>query len=676
METGSFRLASPWPPSGDQPQAIEALLSSLKQGHACHTLMGVTGSGKTFTVANVIQQLQKPTLVLAHNKTLAAQLYSEFKAFFPENAVHYFVSYYDYYQPEAYLPGSDTFIEKDASINDQIERMRLATTKSLIERRDVIVVASVSCIYGMGKRENYEDAVVTFNIGEQWQRRSFLKSLMANYYERNDLDLRPGTFRVRGDVVELYPVYSDRALRFSFFDEELERIDETDPVTGHTLEQRQQVSVFPAQHYVTSDNAIAQSMSLIEEELQKRLEWFRSEGFLLEVQRLESRTRYDMEMLSEAGYCSGIENYSRYLDGRKEGEQPGTLLDFFPADFLMVVDESHITLPQVRGMFNGDRARKEVLVQYGFRLPSCLDNRPLKWHEFEGFMRQVICCSATPGDWEMERSSVVVEQVIRPTGIVDPEVILRPATGQVDDLLGEIRDVLASGGRVLVTTLTKKSSEDLAGYLENLGIKAKYIHSELNAFERAELIADLRSGTIEVLVGINLLREGIDMPEVTLVAILDADREGFLRSYRSLIQVMGRAARNVESRVLLYGDHETDSIKAAMGESRRRREKQLQYNEEHHIVPVSIQKEISSLLPQMEFEAVAQQSDSDAVKLEQLDCATLEKMMWESVKQLRFEQAARLRDMIAALEEEEGTAGKEGRSLRVASHRRSRRKRT
>ena len=635
METEKFKLHAPWPPSGDQPQAIESLLEGLERGEKCSTLMGVTGSGKTFTVANVVAKYDRPTLVLAHNKTLAAQLFSEFKRFFPENAVHYYVSYYDYYQPEAYIPSSDTFIEKDASINTQIERMRLATTKSLIERRDVIVVASVSCIYGMGKRKNYEDAIVNFSVGERWNRRSFQEALMKAYYERNDFDLQPGKYRVRGDVLEVYPVYSDATLRFSFFDEELESIEEVDPVSGRSTARKQHVSVFPAQHYVTSDGAIAESMDKIKREMELQVGRFKSEGKYLEAERLGSRTRYDMEMLAEAGYCSGIENYSRYLDGRAEGEQPGTLIDFFPPDFLMIVDESHITLPQVRGMFNGDRARKEVLVEHGFRLPSCLDNRPLKWHEFERYMQRVVCCSATPGDWEVEHSKRVVEQLIRPTGIADPEVEIRKATGQID--------------------------------------KSEYIHSELNAFERAEEINRLRSGDIEVLIGVNLLREGIDMPEVTLVAILDADREGFLRSYRSLVQVMGRAARNVDSRVILYADEVTDSIREAVSESRRRREAQLKYNEEHHIVPRTIRKSIERMLPEVEFEAAPEAKNKRAQqRIEHMDNEALEKLMWEAVEKLQFEKAARIRDMIQAMEEgrtPQGGFGEEegGTGLRAAS---------
>ncbi|MGI6075717.1 MAG: excinuclease ABC subunit UvrB [Pyramidobacter sp.] len=652
METEKFKLHAPWPPSGDQPQAIQSLLEGLRHNERFSTLLGVTGSGKTFTVANVVAQYNRPTLVLAHNKTLAAQLYSEFKRFFPENAVHYYVSYYDYYQPEAYIPSSDTFIEKDASINTQIERMRLATTKSLIERRDVIVVASVSCIYGMGKRKNYEDAIINFSIGEKWDLRNFQQALMRAYYERNDFDLQPGKYRVRGDVLEIYPVYSDTTLRFAFFDDELERIEEVDPVSGHALNRKDHVSIFPAQHYVTSDGAIAESMEKIKKELELQVGRFRSAGKYLEAERLNSRTKYDMEMMSEAGYCSGIENYSRYLDGREEGEQPGTLLDFFPPDFLMVVDESHITLPQVRGMFNGDRARKEVLVEHGFRLPSCLDNRPLKWPEFERYMQRVICCSATPGDWEIQHSKRVVEQLIRPTGIADPEVEIRKATGQVDDLLAEIQKVRAEGGRCLVTTLTKKGAEELAEYMSTLRIKSEYIHSELNAFERAEEINRLRSGEIEVLIGINLLREGIDMPEVTLVAILDADREGFLRSYRSLVQVMGRAARNVNSRVILYADEVTDSIRDAVTESRRRREAQLKYNEEHHIVPKTIHKSIETMLPEVEFEATPEtKSKKSRQTLEHLDNEALEKLMWEAVEKLQFEKAAKIRDMIQAIDE-------------------------
>ncbi len=660
METEIFKLHAPWSPSGDQPQAIESLMEGLRKNERCSTLLGVTGSGKTFTVANVVAQYGRPTLVLAHNKTLAAQLYSEFKNFFPENAVHYYVSYYDYYQPEAYVPSSDTYIEKDASINTQIERMRLATTKSLLERRDVIVVASVSCIYGMGKRKNYEDAIVNFSVGEHWNRRNFQEALMKAYYERNDFDLQPGKYRVRGDVLEVYPVYSDTTLRFSFFDEELETIEEVNPISGHSICRRPHVAIFPAQHYVTSDGAIAESMEKIKEELEIQVGRFRSDGKYLEAERLNSRTRYDMEMMAEAGYCSGIENYSRYLDGRAAGEQPGTLLDFFPPDFLMVVDESHITLPQVRGMFNGDRARKEVLVEHGFRLPSCLDNRPLKWHEFENYLRRVICCSATPGDWEIAHSKRHVEQLIRPTGVVDPEVEIRKATGQIDDLLAEIQKVRAAGGRCLVTTLTKKAAEELADYMKTLRIKSEYIHSELNAFERAEEINKLRSGEIEVLIGINLLREGIDMPEVTLVAILDADREGFLRSYRSLVQVMGRAARNVDSRVILYADDVTESIQKAVNESRRRREAQLKFNEEHHIVPKTIHKAIEKMLPEVEFEAAPEAKSKKARQTnEHLDNEALERLMWDAVEKLQFEKAAKIRDMIQNLREGRAPGGLE-----------------
>lgn len=670
----AFQLQAPWSPAGDQPKAIEQLTASLTAGNRMQTLLGVTGSGKTFTMANVIRNYGRPALVLAHNKTLAAQLYAEFKAFFPDNAVHYFVSYYDYYQPEAYVPQSDTFIEKDASINDAIERMRLATTKSLIERDDVIVVSSVSCIYGMGKRENYENAVVNLSLGERWSRRALLEALMKSYYERDEFELRPGKFRAKGDIVEVYPVYSDKTLRLSFFDDELERIDEVDPVSGRTCGTKSRAGIFPAQHYVTSDQAISRSLKQIAEELEERVEFFKSQGRFLEAQRLESRTRYDMDMLAEAGVCSGIENYSRYLDGRAQGEQPGTLLDFFPADFLMIVDESHITLPQVRGMFNGDRARKEVLVEHGFRLPSCLDNRPLKWHEFEGFMQRVLCCSATPGDYELERSPVPVEQVIRPTGIVDPVVEVRPATGQVDDLLEQLNRTVRSGGRALVTTLTKKMSEDLSDYLIRLGYKAAYIHSELNAFERADLIGGLREGTYDVLVGINLLREGIDVPEVKLAAILDADREGFLRSYRSLVQIMGRAARNTESLVVLYADSRTDSINQALTECNRRRALQLAYNEEHGIVPRTVHKEITRLLPEVEFSAAPETAEGEE-RTEKLTCAEIEKQMWESVKKLHFEKAAKLRDLLAELRDREGQGPVKGGTRGTQNHR-SRRKRT
>lgn len=635
----------------------------------CQTLMGVTGSGKTFTVANVIQRLQKPTLVMAHNKTLAAQLYSEFRDFFPDNAVHYFVSYYDYYQPEAYVPSSDTYIEKDASVNEKIERLRLAATKALIEREDVIVVASVSCIYGLGKKTTYEDAVIPFAVGDRWDRRGFFEALLAGYYLRNDLELTPGKFRARGDVVEIFPSYSDTCLRVVFYDDEIESIEETDPVSGKSLLKKERASIYPAQHYVTSDEAVAGAMNDIWDEMNKQVEFFKSQGKYLEAQRIESRTRYDMEMLSETGYCSGVENYSRYLDGRSEGDAPGTLMDFFPDDFLLVVDESHITLPQIRGMFNGDRARKETLVTHGFRLPSCLDNRPLRWEEFTGYMKRTLCLSATPGDWEMAASAQVVEQIIRPTGIPDPEVFIVPATGQIDDLLDRIKDILERDERVLVTTLTKKGSEDLGGYLKDLGIKAKYIHSDLNTFERADIIKELREGVVSVLVGVNLLREGMDLPEVSLVAILDADREGFLRSYRSLVQVMGRAARNVNAKVVLYADEITKSIAKAVGETERRRAIQIEHNAKHGIEPKTVVSKIRYLLPEELMDKSAPKgADRWEESFDGMLEADLERLMWEAVEKLQFERAASLRDTLSDM--------RGGNMPRVAGNSRNRSKRT
>ncbi|HOM24567.1 MAG TPA: excinuclease ABC subunit UvrB [Thermosynergistes sp.] len=648
MDEDRFVMQAPWPPAGDQPKAIEALVDGLNRAYRFQTLMGVTGSGKTFTIANVIAAVQRPTLVIAHNKTLAAQLYSEFKEFFPHNAVHYFVSYYDYYQPEAYVPEHDLYIEKDASINERIEKLRLATTKSLLERRDVIVVASVSCIYGLGKRKAYEEVVMRFSAGEQWGRRRFMEKLLENYYVRNDLVLEPGNFRVRGDVIEVYPAYSDSALRIAFFDDEIETIEEFDPLTGKRIERKERAAIYPAQHYVTSSAAIADALLAIEEELKLRVAQLQSEGKLVEAQRLEARTRYDMEMMAEVGYCSGIENYSRYLDGRAPGEPPGTLLDFFPHDFLMVIDESHITVPQIQGMYNGDRARKETLVAHGFRLPSCLDNRPLRWEEFMQYMRQVIFTSATPGDWELEVSSQVVEQIVRPTGVLDPVVEVVPAKNQVDDLIDKLRSVVEKGERALVTTLTKRSAEDMAEYLADLGFKVRYIHSELDTFERAEAIRDLRMGEISVLVGVNLLREGLDLPEVTLVAILDADREGFLRSGRSLIQMIGRAARNTASTVVLYADEETGGLRRAVEETRRRRKIQERYNEEHGIVPETIKKAVVSFLPSdLKPSSFIGKKTSARESLEEVSIAELERIMWEAVERLDFEEAAKVRDFIA-----------------------------
>ncbi|WP_455594738.1 excinuclease ABC subunit UvrB [Cloacibacillus porcorum] len=655
MTEDKFKLVAPFGLSGDQPQAVEKLVRGFRERDGMRqTLLGVTGSGKTFTMANVIAELNRPTLVMAHNKTLAAQLYSEFKEFFPENSVNYFVSYYDYYQPEAYIPASDVYIEKDSSVNERIEKLRLATTKSLLERRDVIVVASVSCIYGLGKRKNYEDAIFRFAQGERWERRAFMLRLIENYYERNDVSLVPGTFRSRGETMEIFPAYSDTALRISFFDDEIERIDEIDPVSGKSLLRKEKVGIFPSQHYVTSTDAIQRAAGVIEQEMEECCARFTSEGKYLEAERLKMRTKYDLEMLLEVGYCSGIENYSRYLDGREEGDPPGTLLDFFPQDALFFIDESHMTLPQVRGMYNGDRARKEVLVQHGFRLPSCLDNRPLRWDEYEPALKNALFISATPGDYEFEHSDHVVEQLIRPTGIPDPEVEVHKATGQVDDLLAEIRPIVDRGERVLVSTLTKRSAEDLAEYMAELGIKVRYIHSELDTFERAELLRDLRLGVFAVLVGVNLLREGIDLPEVSLVAILDADREGYLRAHRSLIQMIGRAARNSAGKVILYADRITDSMDLAMKETARRREAQSAFNEEHHIEPKTIIKSVKNLLPDEllddnENSYAGMRAATPNEEAREQDIQELERRMWEAVEKLDFETAAQLRDDIQRL---------------------------
>lgn len=646
---GIFKLNCPWPPAGDQPQAIEALSQGLAKGFPMQTLVGVTGSGKTYTVANVIARFDRPVLVLAHNKTLAAQLYTEFKTFFPENEVHYFVSYYDYYQPEAYVPAHDLYIEKDASINERIERLRLATTKALIERRDVIVVASVSCIYGLGKKKAYEEAVFGFKVGEQWTRRDFFQSLLGNYYQRNDSVLEPAKFRVRGDVVEVFPAYSDTALRIFFDDRSIDRIDEIEPVSGKVLRRKEQALIFPAQHYVTTKENIARALQAIESELEEQLARMTAEGRFLEAQRLRERTRYDMEMLAQVGYCSGIENYSRHLEGREPGEPPGTLLDFFPPDFIMVIDESHITIPQIRGMYNGDRSRKETLVRYGFRLPSSLDNRPLKWEEFRGYMKQVIFVSATPGDWETNHSSQVVEQLIRPTGVVDPEVVVVEAKNQVDDLIERLSALDRNRERALVTTLTKRSAEDLAEYLSEAGLNVRYIHSELDTFERADLLKHLRLGEIQVLVGVNLLREGLDLPEVSLVAILDADREGFLRSHRSLIQMIGRAARNIAGTVVLYADTMNDSIRKAVEETQRRREIQRTYNESRGITPRTILKEVVGILPGGVEEKEGETAGfSETESLRSEDRSILEEKMWEAVERLDFEEAARIRDLLAS----------------------------
>ena len=675
-----FNLISPFRLAGDQPQAVEKLVRGFREKDGTHqTLLGVTGSGKTFTMANVIAQLNRPTLVMAHNKTLAAQLYSEFKEFFPENSVNYFVSYYDYYQPEAYIPSSDVYIEKDSSVNERIEKLRLATTKALLERRDVIVVASVSCIYGLGKRKNYEDAIFRFAQGDRWDRRAFMMRLIENYYERNDVSLVPGVFRSRGETIEIFPAYSDTALRITFFDDEIERIDEIDPVSGNSLMRKEKAGIFPSQHYITSRDAIEKCKDAIEQEMEQCCADFTNEGKFLEAERLKMRTKYDLEMLLEVGYCSGIENYSRYLDGREPGDPPGTLLDFFPQDALYFIDESHMTLPQVRGMFNGDRARKEMLVQHGFRLPSCLDNRPLRWEEYEPRLKNALFISATPGDYEFANSERVVEQLIRPTGIPDPEVEVRKATGQVDDLLDQIRPIMEKGERVLVSTLTKRSAEDLAEYMAELGIKVRYIHSELDTFERAELIRDLRLGVFSVLVGVNLLREGIDLPEVSLVAILDADREGYLRAHRSLIQMIGRAARNSAGKVILYADRITDSMAIAIKETQRRRELQIKFNEENNITPHTIIKAVKNLLPEEltdegENSYTGLRAASPLAEQKELNIGELEKKMWEAVEKLDFETAAQLRDDIQKLKggQSIGTGNKNyrGKTAQPKKHKR------
>ncbi len=599
---GVFDLNAPYAPKGDQPQAIEELLDGLHRGRTHQTLLGVTGSGKTFTMANVIARYGRPALVISHNKTLAAQLYGELKAFFPNNAVEFFISYYDYYQPEAYLPTTDTFIEKDTQVNEDIDKLRLRATASLLERSDVIIVASVSCIYGLGSPVEYKKQYIPLRRGDQVDRDDIIRRLISIHYNRNDIDFSRGNFRVRGDTVELIPAYHENAMRMEFFGDELERITEIDPLTGEIIKERDYVAIYPAKHFITSPDQLKVAIKAIEEELTERLEEFRSQNKLLEAQRLDMRTRYDLEMLKEIGYCSGVENYSRHLSGRKKGERPFTLIDFFPDDFLTIIDESHQTLPQVRGMYHGDRSRKEILVEHGFRLPSALDNRPLYFEEFEKLIRDRIYVSATPADYELERcEGVVVEQVIRPTGLLDPEIEVRPLGTQVDDLLEEARKRTAAGERVLVTTLTKRMAEDLTDYMEKLGIRVRYLHSEIDAIDRTGIIRDLRLAEFDVLVGVNLLREGLDLPEVSLVAILDADKEGFLRSERSLIQTAGRAARNKNGRVILYGDKITDSMRKAMEETGRRREKQLAYNEEHHINPETIFKTREEILRSTQF---------------------------------------------------------------------------
>ena len=660
-----FHLHSDYAPTGDQPQAIEALTEGLKKGMKHQVLLGVTGSGKTFTMANIIAKANRPTLVIAHNKTLAAQLAGEFQEFFPDNAVGYFVSYYDYYQPEAYIPSTDTFIEKDSAVNDEIDRMRHSATSWLAERRDVVIVASVSCIYGLGDPSEYEDLSVSLREGMQLEIEELLHRLVEIQYTRNDFESERGTFHVRGDVVEIIPAASqEKAVRVEFFGDEIERISEIEIVSGRVLRHMAHVILFPASHYAISKDKLEGCIAQIENDLCDRLADLKANDRLLEAQRLEQRTRYDIEMLREIGYCNGIENYSRYFDGRQSGEPPFTLLDYFPKDLLILVDESHMTIPQIRAMYNGDFARKQTLVDYGFRLPAAYDNRPLKFYEFEQKVNQIIYVSATPGPYELERTEQVVEQIIRPTGLIDPEIIVRPARDQVDDLLGEIRTVTAKGGRVLVTTLTKRMAESLTEYLREMDVKVEYLHSDVDTLDRIELIKGLRTGEFDVLVGINLLREGLDLPEVALVAILDADKEGFLRSEKSLIQTLGRAARNVEGRVIMYADTLTDSMNRAISETNRRREIQQQYNEEHGITPRSVRSAIRSLME------VTRVPDKDAGKAlddaeRQLAIEHLEERMLEAANNLDFEKAAKLRDQMLELRGEKPmSSGEQSRQKR------------
>ncbi len=649
-----FKVVSDYVPKGDQPQAIDALSKGILEGKKEQTLLGVTGSGKTFTIAKTIERVKKPTLVLAHNKILAAQLCAEFKEFFPENAVEFFVSYYDYYQPEAYIPHTDTYIEKDASINDEIDKLRHSATAALFERRDVIIVSSVSCIYGLGDPIDYNEMVVSLRPGMIKKRDDILRKLVDIQYERNDINFIRGKFRVRGDSLEVFPAESsDRAVRIEFFGDEIDRISEIDTVTGEILGQRKHIAIYPASHYVTTAEKRARAIETIEEELKKRVKFFKDNDKLLEAQRIEQRTNYDIEMLKEIGFCQGIENYSRHISGREPGSAPFTLLDYFPEDFLLVVDESHVTIPQVRAMYNGDRSRKEALVDYGFRLPSAFDNRPLKFDEFNERLNQVIYVSATPAPYECERSCRVVEQVIRPTGLVDPEISVRPIKGQIDDLVSEINMRVEKNERILVTTLTKKMAEDLTDYLREMDIKVKYLHSEVKTFERMEIVRDLRAGVFDVLVGINLLREGLDIPEVSLVAILDSDKEGFLRSYTSLIQTIGRAARNASGSVIMYADNVTESMKNAICETNRRRALQTEYNKKHNITPKTISKGIRDVLSATEEEPDADIKDIKISKTMDINMQIeiLSEKMRLAASELRFEDAAKLRDKIKVLSE-------------------------
>jgi len=654
-----FKLVTNYRPTGDQPQAIRELIEGLVRGDKFQTLLGVTGSGKTFTMAQVIQNVQKPTLVISHNKTLAAQLFGEFKAFFPENAVEYFISFYDYYQPEAYIPVTDTFIEKDSSINDEIDKLRLKATSSLISRRDVIVVASVSCIYGIGSPEEYSRFIVVLKKGEKIGIRQVFSRLVDIYYARNDLTLERGKFRARGDIVEIRPAYEDFAYRIELFGDDIEHIYSFDPLTGEVISEQEAVVIFPAKHFISSEETVKRALQTIEEELSIRLDELRTAGKLLEAQRLEQRTRFDLEMIQEVGYCSGIENYSRHFSGRKPGQQPYTLLDFFPKDYLLIIDESHATLPQLRAMYNGDRSRKEVLVEYGFRLPSALDNRPLKFPEFEKMINQVVFVSATPADYELEKcNGVVVEQIIRPTGLLDPEIIVKPTKNQIDDLIDEIAAVTERKERVLVTTLTKRMAEDLSEYLRGMGLKVRYLHSEIKALDRIGILRDLRLGNFDVLVGINLLREGLDLPEVSLVAILDADKEGFLRSEKSLMQVSGRAARNINGQVIFYADEVTESMRKVIDEVGRRRKVQDNYNKMHNIQPRTIYKSVEEVMhattvadvKPLDIRSDRSVSDHYRDKMETAEIVELlRREMLSAAENLEFEKAAELRDEINRL---------------------------
>ena len=652
-----FQLVSNYRPTGDQPQAIQQLVEGLNTGMKEQTLLGVTGSGKTFTMANVIAQVNRPTLVLAHNKTLAAQLCSEFREFFPNNAVEYFVSYYDYYQPEAYIPQTDTYIEKDSAINDEIDKLRHSATSALSERRDVIIVASVSCIYSLGDPIDYRTMVISLRPGQERDRDELLKKLVELQYERNDVNFIRNKFRVRGDVVEIFPANAtDRAVRVEFFGDEIDRLTEFNPLTGDAISELKHIAIYPASHYIVPKEKMDKALRDIEREMEQRVDYFKSEGKLIEAQRIEQRTRYDMEMLQEIGFCKGIENYSRVLSGREPGSAPFTLLDYFPDDFLLFVDESHVTLPQVRGMFAGDRARKEMLVNYGFRLPSAFDNRPLNFDEFYSHINQAVFVSATPGDLELEKSAQVVEQVIRPTGLLDPKITVKPTDGQIDDLISEINLRVEKQERVLVTTLTKKMAEDLTGYLEGYGIRVRYMHHDIDTVERMEIIRDLRLGEFDVLVGINLLREGLDIPEVSLVAILDADKEGFLRSGRSLIQTIGRAARNAQGQVIMYADRITDSMRRAIDETRRRRDIQMAYNEEHGIKPQTIRKAINDIMGFITEDvegATAEQVNKELAELSREEVlrliSSMEDDMAAASRDMDFEEAARLRDQVVKL---------------------------